>query len=670
MIHQQSSLLDLGLTVPFFLPSDDPIASLNKATIQDRKVTVQTVQGRQTQGYASSGVRSNATRSSFNRNGVTSTAGLAKKAMLVEALKSGVALNEEQMAFLEDNEDTVTTGQASQELVTIVAFQTDDLDAFDSDCDEAPSANAVLMAKLSVELERYKEQIKLFEQRQNYDLNDREKYLDSQLRKVLVDRKAKVADFQNQIHSLKLQLSATIESHKTLSTMVDALKMESKAKEDKYLKEIIELEKKKKANVGETLELAKESRLKMHAKQNDPIAKEKEVNIAPIDYAALNRLFEHFVKHFVPQKQLFAEQAFWLPILKPVSEIPPVQTKPVLKEIPCKLPTISLVKDSFNIMRSHVNDFENVVTVRTKVNADILQEIVKQARESRPLDSNLDSAYKSLKSSSGKRKKYTLKPKSDDSIQENLYLLHMDLYGPMRIQSISRKKYIWLLLMTTHGPELQLMTPGTISLGFVQNPPSSITYVPPTKNDWDLLFQPMFDEYFNPPPSVVSPVLVVAALRPADPTGLPLSTSIDQAALFASTSSTIQETQSLVISEEIHEFERLDVWELVPCQDLAMIIKLKWIFKVKQDGFGGVLKNKARLVAIGYCQEEGIDFEESFAPVARIEAIKIFVSNTANKNMTIYQMDVKTAFLNSKLHEEVYVSQPEGFVDPDNPTHV
>ncbi|GKF89475.1 retrovirus-related pol polyprotein from transposon TNT 1-94, partial [Tanacetum coccineum] len=86
--------------------------------------------------------------------------------------------------------------------------------------------------------------------------------------------------------------------------------------------------------------------------------------------------------------------------------------------------------------------------------------------------------------------------------------------------------------------------------------------------------------------------------------------------------------------------------------------------------FGGVLKNKARLVAQGFIQEEGIDFEESFAPVARIEAIRIFVANVAHKNITIYQMNVKTAFLNGKLKEEVYASQPEGFVDQDNPSHV
>nr|GEY70982.1 integrase, catalytic region, zinc finger, CCHC-type, peptidase aspartic, catalytic [Tanacetum cinerariifolium] len=101
-----------------------------------------------------------------------------------------------------------------------------------------------------------------------------------------------------------------------------------------------------------------------------------------------------------------------------------------------------------------------------------------------------------------------------------------------------------------------------------------------------------------------------------------------------------------------------------------MLIKLKWIYKVKTDKFGGVLKYKARLVAQRFRQDKGIDFKKSFAPVARIEAICIFVANAANKNMMIFQMDVKTDFLNGELKEEVYVSQPEGFVDQDNPSHV
>nr|GEV83006.1 hypothetical protein [Tanacetum cinerariifolium] len=124
------------------------------------------------------------------------------------------------------------------------------------------------------------------------------------------------------------------------------------------------------------------------------------------------------------------------------------------------------------------------------------------------------------------------------------------------------------------------------------------------------------------------------------------------------------------MQDEIHEFDRLQVWELVPQPDCVMIIALKWIYKVKLDEYGDVLKNKARLVAKGYRQEEGIAFDESFATVARIKAICIFIANAASKNMTIYQIDVKKAFLNGELKEKVYVSQPEGFVDPDHSTHV
>nr|GEU40679.1 hypothetical protein [Tanacetum cinerariifolium] len=108
------------------------------------------------------------------------------------------------------------------------------------------------------------------------------------------------------------------------------------------------------------------------------------------------------------------------------------------------------------------------------------------------------------------------------------------------------------------------------------------------------------------------------------------------------------------MQEELNEFERLEVWELVPRPDKVMVITLRWIYKVKLDELG----------------EEGIDFEESFAPVARLEAIRIFLAYVAHKNMVVYQMDVETAFLNGNLREEVYVSQPDRFVDPDNPNHV
>ncbi|GKB15155.1 retrovirus-related pol polyprotein from transposon TNT 1-94 [Tanacetum coccineum] len=115
------------------------------------------------------------------------------------------------------------------------------------------------------------------------------------------------------------------------------------------------------------------------------------------------------------------------------------------------------------------------------------------------------------------------------------------------------------------------------------------------------------------------------------------------------------------MQEELNEFKHLEVWELVPYPNHVMIITLKWIYKVKLDELGDVLKNKARLVVRGYHQEEGIYFEESFAPVARLEAIRIFIAFAAHMNMIVYQIDVKTAFLNGILREEVY---------PEYPNHV
>ncbi|GKA42407.1 retrovirus-related pol polyprotein from transposon TNT 1-94 [Tanacetum coccineum] len=124
------------------------------------------------------------------------------------------------------------------------------------------------------------------------------------------------------------------------------------------------------------------------------------------------------------------------------------------------------------------------------------------------------------------------------------------------------------------------------------------------------------------------------------------------------------------MQEELHQFDRLQVWELVDKPFGKNVIKLKWLWKNKKDEDQTVIRNKARLVAKGYAQEEGIDFEESFAPVARLEAVRIFIAYAAHKSFPIYQMDVKTTFLNGPLKEEVYVAQPDGFVDPDHPEKV
>ncbi|GJT94717.1 retrovirus-related pol polyprotein from transposon TNT 1-94 [Tanacetum coccineum] len=257
------------------------------------------------------------------------------------------------------------------------------------------------------------------------------------------------------------------------------------------------------------------------------------------------------------------------------------------------------------------------------------------------------------------------------------------------------------------------MTLATSSSGLVPNPITQQPFNPPTRNDWDRLFQPMFDEYFNPPPSAISLVQVADTPRAVDIVDSPVSTSINQDAPTSFIPSTQEQEQSLIISQGVEESPKTPHFHDDPLhetlhEDLTSqgsssnvrpshasfkllvepnnykeeMLEPSWIdamqeeiheferLQVKKDECGGVLTNKARLVAKGYQQDEGIDFEELLVHFARIEAIRIFIANDATKNMTIYQMDVKMAFLNGELHEEVYVSQPDGFVDLDKPNHV
>nr|GEY25452.1 hypothetical protein [Tanacetum cinerariifolium] len=123
------------------------------------------------------------------------------------------------------------------------------------------------------------------------------------------------------------------------------------------------------------------------------------------------------------------------------------------------------------------------------------------------------------------------------------------------------------------------------------------------------------------------------------------------------------------MSEELHQFDRLDVWELVDRPLCKNVINMKWLWK-KHDKDNTIIRNKSRLVAKGYAQKEGVDFEESFTPVARLEAVRLFIAYAAHKSFTVYQMDVKTTFLYGPLKEEVYVNQPDGFVDPYHPDKV
>ena len=124
------------------------------------------------------------------------------------------------------------------------------------------------------------------------------------------------------------------------------------------------------------------------------------------------------------------------------------------------------------------------------------------------------------------------------------------------------------------------------------------------------------------------------------------------------------------MQEELNQFKRSEVCDLAPRPDGTNVIGTKWIYKNKSDENGTVTRNKARLVAQGYTQVEGLDFDETFAPVARLESIRLLLGVTCILKFKLFQMDVKSAFLNGYLHEEVYVEQPKGFTDPSFPNHV
>jgi hypothetical protein len=124
------------------------------------------------------------------------------------------------------------------------------------------------------------------------------------------------------------------------------------------------------------------------------------------------------------------------------------------------------------------------------------------------------------------------------------------------------------------------------------------------------------------------------------------------------------------MQEELNNFTRNEVWELVERPKNHNVIGTKWVFRNKENEDGIVVKNKSRLVAQGYTQVEGLDFDETFAPVARLEAIRILLAYACSRNIKLYQMDVKSAFLNGKISELVYVEQPPSFEDPTKPNHV
>nr|GFB05768.1 retrotransposon protein, putative, unclassified [Tanacetum cinerariifolium] len=195
-----------------------------------------------------------------------------------------------------------------------------------------------------------------------------------------------------------------------------------------------------------------------------------------------------------------------------------------------------------------------------------------------------------------------------------------------------------------------------------------------SKKDLEHLFQDFYDEYFDSSKIMKSSTMNV-------------ETSITDEVFHEISESFQGEFSSSSLNDDVQQspeetfyqpYPHKKKWNkdhplhkiIVPRPEGKSVIKTKWIFKNKKDESSLVIQNKARLVAVSYSQQEGIDYDETFAPVARIKAIRLFLAYAAHKDFTIFQMDVKTTFLNGLLKEEVYVCQPPGFVSKHYPDHV
>nr|GFB29491.1 retrovirus-related Pol polyprotein from transposon TNT 1-94 [Tanacetum cinerariifolium] len=180
---------------------------------------------------------------------------------------------------------------------------------------------------------------------------------------------------------------------------------------------------------------------------------------------------------------------------------------------------------------------------------------------------------------------------------------------------------------------------------------------PGLNSELDLLFEAMYNDYIGGQPSATARTVPPAQEPQVRQSSTACTTIADTAPIPTNPSSLA--TNILITSQDIDELN-----------PNAMINGNTFLFKNKHGEEQTTIRNKSRLVVRGYRQEEGIDFEESFALVARMEAIMIFLAYVAHKSFTVFQMDVKTAFLHGSLKEDVYVCQPEGFIDADHPSHV
>nr|GEX77503.1 retrovirus-related Pol polyprotein from transposon TNT 1-94 [Tanacetum cinerariifolium] len=384
----------------------------------------------------------------------------------------------------------------------------------------------------------------------------------------------------------------------------------------------------------------------------------KDINISPIDYPKLNSLKEDFGKHFGTQKELSAEQAFYLKQLNHTFDTSVKSHTPIRIESPSELLKGSVDKKALEIQVKQLS-IDNDQLLNQVMSQEIVHTTVNSVDILDVNKSCVDECNKFLE-----LKTELLKKK--DLIEEDVYDKLVKSYLTLEKHCISLELTTQLnqeIFLNDNSGENQnapifnqlfeideLKAHNALVKYLVKNAKFETIYDIYNKCLFDANHDMCLIDYVNdvnvrskskskrnkkrkvwkPTGKVFNEIWY--SWKPTGRTFTIVENSIDEI---------------LLVQEELNEFERLKVWELVPRPDRVMIITLKWIYK-----------------------EEGIDFEESFASVARLEAIRIFIAFAAHMNMIVYQMDVKTTFLNGILREEVNVSQPDGFVDPENPNNM
>ncbi|GJU52411.1 hypothetical protein Tco_1226125 [Tanacetum coccineum] len=508
-------------------------------------------------------------------------------------------------------------------------------------CTKINLDNKSINDTFTAELERYKEQVKVLKEGQNVELKSKDNVSNSCEQSVEIDR-------------LKQTLSEHLKEKESLMQTLEPKLYDGNVIKNTHAIVISDSE--------ETLMLAEESHSKMLLKQQDLMVLEKKVNTTPVDYAVMNQLSQDFEKRFVPheifqrdnsvsnQSAPSFDQYFELNELKAQSQ----EKDTVIKELKERIKSLCGNMNEDKVKK----DIKEIETI----NIELDHRVSKLIAENEHLKQTYKQLYDSIKSTRVRSKEQCdalvnqVNQKSvkisdlNVSLQEKVLVITAlknelrKLKGKSVVacrESVNKPKVIapevhkqWLLNTAVQNPT-SCIDSSIISLGLLPNPPPSTLFVPPSITYWDILFQPLFDELLNPPPSVdlpahavIAPITEVVAPEPAVSTGSPSSTNVEQDAPSPSNSQTISETQSPVISndvkednhdldvahmnndilmvsrfpendskhllfrhaltqaywieamqEELNEFRRLEVWELIPCLEKVMLITLKWIYK-------------------------------------------------------------------------------------------